>query len=333
MKIIQPSFEVYTETNPIKKIERIARIYYKSEHRITNDSAKNMIRQLIDKGHWAMLEHADMLLEVDVNTYRRIRLDIDINNSFLKFKETMVLHTPRFTISGNLLAWMEQLVTPFCRDYYYIQDIWQCLEAYTDNTINKTLTWDLGIQYEKPTQKYFVKLIDPSSIQTLSHDQRFLYETLSVIFTVDQGIANELAHMRRCSFAQEPTCYCNYGHADEITVIQPSYLKPDTSQYNQWKTSCEVAEMAYMNILKNGGTPQEARCVLPMSTKADICVTATLEEWYHIFELRAIGTAGQPHPQMKEVMLPLLKHLINNGYDFAFGELLNEKERKTTITT
>ena len=74
-------------------------------------------------------------------------------------------------------------------------------------------------------------------------------------------------------------------------------------------------------MLEHGATPEQARTVLPHSTKAELVVTANLREWYHIFELRACESTGHAHPQVKEVMIPLLKDLQTNGYDFVFGEL------------
>ncbi len=50
----------------------------------------------------------------------------------------------------------------------------------------------------------------------------------------------------------------------------------------------------------------EARSVLPQSTAAEIYVTANLREWRHIFKLRALGTTGAPHPDMRRIMLPAL---------------------------
>lgn len=64
-----------------------------------------------------------------------------------------------------------------------------------------------------------------------------------------------------------------------------------------------------MNMLNYGASPQIARSVLPTSTKSDITVTANYREWRHILNLRAVGTTGKPHPQMLEVMIPLLKEL------------------------
>jgi thymidylate synthase (FAD) len=43
---------------PLKTIEKIARVCYKSEHRITDTSANKFIANLIKHGHEAMLEHA-----------------------------------------------------------------------------------------------------------------------------------------------------------------------------------------------------------------------------------------------------------------------------------
>ena len=47
--------------------------------------------------------------------------------------------------------------------------------------------------------------------------------------------------------------------------------------------------------------------MLPMSTKTELVMTGTLREWKHFFNLRALGTTGEPHPQAKEVALPLLE--------------------------
>lgn len=40
-------------------------------------------------------------------------------------------------------------------------------------------------------------------------------------------------------------------------------------------------------------------------------MTMNMREWRHFFRLRAIGTTGTPHPQMREVALPLLMEVAN----------------------
>ena len=65
MKIIKPSYEILDDISEdgikeLQKIERCARTCYKSEDRMSEDgeSAKKLIRKLIESGHEAMLEHS-----------------------------------------------------------------------------------------------------------------------------------------------------------------------------------------------------------------------------------------------------------------------------------
>ncbi len=65
MRLVQQSFEVITPSNEdwllsLKRIERMARICYKSEDLITRDgsSARKIIKMLVEKEHGAMIEHS-----------------------------------------------------------------------------------------------------------------------------------------------------------------------------------------------------------------------------------------------------------------------------------
>jgi len=67
MKIIKPSYEILTPISDggikeLQHIERIARVCYKSEDKISQDgeSAKQLIKMLIDRKHEAMLEHGSI---------------------------------------------------------------------------------------------------------------------------------------------------------------------------------------------------------------------------------------------------------------------------------
>lgn len=58
-----------------------------------------------------------------------------------------------------------------------------------------------------------------------------------------------------------------------------------------------------INMLDFGCTPQEARSVLPNSTKTEVVMTANMREWRHFLRLR---TAPAAHPDMREVAKMLL---------------------------
>lgn len=169
------------------------------------------------------------------------------------------------------------------------------------------------------------------------HEAMIEHASMKVKFIVDRGVSHEIVRHRLCSFAQESTRYCNYSKGkfgNEITVIEPcffldipkerraeireetdsvitSYRLPLTLegkelQYYCWYSSCREAEAAYLSMLDAGATPQEARSVLPNSLKTTLIVKADMREWRNIFKLRAAGEHGKPHPQMLEVMVPLL---------------------------
>jgi len=143
------------------------------------------------------------------------------------------------------------------------------------------------------------------------HHSVIEHVSMSVRFVIDRGVSHELVRHRLCAFSQESTRYCNYAKdkfGEEITVIEPCFWGgvENSSRRRTWRDACQAAEDAYFWQLNSGATSQEARSVLPNSLKTEIVVTANLREWRHILTLRA-GKAA--HPQMREVMVPLLADL------------------------
>ena len=60
MKVINPRYEMlyYPSIKDLKALEYIGRTCYKSEKHITDISAERFIKNLIDRGHEAIIEHA-----------------------------------------------------------------------------------------------------------------------------------------------------------------------------------------------------------------------------------------------------------------------------------
>lgn len=166
---------------------------------------------------------------------------------------------------------------------------------------------------EGTAEKMVRALIKSNHLAMLEHF------SFSVKFIVDRGVSHEIVRHRVASFAQESTRYCNYGtKGGEITVIEPFYLMADgvnvstdnwSERYGAWVSACEEAEKSYLRMITDGASPQEARAVLPTSLKTEVVMTANLREWRHFFSLRACGSTGNPHPQMLEVAVPLLKEI------------------------
>lgn len=68
------------------------------------------------------------------------------------------------------------------------------------------------------------------------HESVLEHGSLTVEFTVDRAIANELVRHRMASFTQESTRYCNYSKdkfGGDLTYILPFYLKRGYDVYNR----------------------------------------------------------------------------------------------------
>ena len=73
----------------------------------------------------------------------------------------------------------------------------------------------------------------------------------------------------------------------------------------------ELAEETYLQLLKKGWSPQQARAVLPNSLKTELIMTGTIEQFKHFFKLRSAPSA---HPQAQELSIPLEQEFKRRGY-------------------
>jgi thymidylate synthase (FAD) len=163
-------------------------------------------------------------------------------------------------------------------------------------------------------------------VQTIlknGHESVIEHSAMTVKFICDRGVTHELVRHRLCAFSQESTRYVNYKGG--CTFVIPPWVDIKVAEYTnqlylmstevipdlnkpknpseQWFFSMLYAESGYQYLINKGWSPQQARSILPNSTKTEIVVTANFREWRHIFELR---TSSKAHPQMQEIMRPLL---------------------------
>ena len=107
-------------------------------------------------------------------------------------------------------------------------------------------------------------------------------------------------------FVHNSQRYCRYE--DEVVFIRPEwFVGGDLTARVLWETHVEDAERRYKMLLKQGLKPQQARAVLPNSTKTEIICYASLPQWKHIFGLRCAPAAD---PEMRRVMIPLYENSL-----------------------
>lgn len=348
MKVMKAGYQRLIPENVTKHIERVARVCYKSEDKIGEGTDMKMIKSLIGRQHMAMLEHSSICVEVDQFTYLELRDKADYmmhhvfpsdnpyrnkypERCYLRFSvydairhRDMCDHFSdghiRFLVSGNIRAWYESMVG-FIKDDGFPKHVYDVLVAHTGGP-NGVFE---GMEKYDPNGEIFSIYNEDdlndnprtceivTDFTKLTDNERLLHEDVSILFHVDRGVTHEGVRMRECSFAQESTRYCNYSmgkFGSDITVIAPVFWREDSLEYHEWYESCLADERRYMHLVNDlKAQPQEARTVLPQSTKADIVITANLREWHHFLNLRSCDATGPAHPQMKEVMTPLCEDM------------------------
>jgi thymidylate synthase (FAD) len=162
-------------------------------------------------------------------------------------------------------------------------------------------------QTDNTTRTFIAMLLNRNHESVLEHS------AMTIKFICDRGVSHELVRHRLASFSQESTRYCNYSGG--VTFVIPPWIELKECEIlttvdsciagtEEWVSSMLAAEETYIHLInKKGWTPQQARSVLPNALKTELVVTANFREWRHIFKLR---TAQAAHPQMRELMVPLL---------------------------
>ena len=340
MKIVLPSHEHISKKGltPYEFVEKIGRLCYKSEDKITQDSAVKFVQGLCKRQHYAMIEHHWVhIMYTGVKEEFVKALDIFARHyCFTKGESYDLTKYMEITFAGNVF-----ISAPLRVFFELIRD--GVMDLNTDpipslidemlSAVTNQYPEIFPIKMSYRITRFFKAMDEETFCRNLYEDMASYCDeeqtdreimkhiTHTVRFVCDRGVSHELVRHRPCSFAQESTRYCNYSQdrfGEEIAVIKPLFFeqwdkdhdnKCETMSYGLWARSCEQAEKAYFNLLKEGATPQEARSVLPNSLKTEIIMTANETEWQHIVNLRAKGTTGKPHPQMVEIMQPWYEEL------------------------
>ena len=342
MNIIKPRFEIieqeYNDVIPdmMHHIELCGRTCYKSNDKITEDSYKKFVGNLEKSHHGAMLEHGTIYLTIPVGdplTDDKYMTKKDIINFFKSNPYSKVNHNKVYEKIDDVMVSL---------NYYYITTNYRVIyeskdkDIYIIQTIYNNYHIDLD-NLDASIKKY----ITPP---TEHHEKRY-----TVKFTCDIGVSREYNRHRKDSIAEESTRYCNYlkdkfsedgdyafGDLNGLNICKPEWITDIDKVYSEslsgyckaiysqkddkfsdidyWLFANLAAEYSYMNLIRLGWKPQQARTVLLLDTKTELIHTAFESDWKHFFDLRAIGTTGAPHPSAKELAEPLMKEFMNRGY-------------------
>lgn len=282
MKLIKPSFEIWNQPAGLEgvyeQIERVGRVCYKSEDKITEDSAKPFVERMIKSGHGTMLEHGTVYLLVPFETH----ISKYKTNKYSKVRDIAKhLMDDKSAVTTNLRVLVEN---GWLDDLQYICEPTE----FHAKRITVHFVCDRGVSHE------FVR----------HRVMSFAQESTRYCNYSKDKFGNEITFIKPCFLDDSKLALYGPYH----TVIR------DKSPESIFIASLNNAEKDYIDLIDLGWKPQEARAVLPNSLKTELVVTGFTSDWKHFFGLRAIGTTGAPHPQAKELAEPLMEEFIARKY-------------------
>lgn len=294
MKLIKQSFEILDQQCGLegiyKQIERAGRTCYKSEDKITEDSAKEFVDRMIKSGHGAMLEHGTVYLAMPIETM----IPIEANgwgkyakNPYSKgFKVCNVNGQKRVAITTNLRVLVEN---GWLDDLQYICEPTE----YHEKRITVKFITDQGILREFTRHRVFSFAVESTRYCNYTKD-KFSNE---VTFIQPNWISDEDVENYHMDFG-----YFTDQDANHITAI------------DRFMSALKNAEYFYIALIKLGWKPQQARNILPLATKCDMIMTGFVSDWKHFFRVRSrIAETGKPHPQAQELADPLMDEFVKRG--------------------
>ena len=285
MKLVRPKFEVWKQDDNLdslyKHIEKCGRVCYRSEDKVTEDSAKPFIDRLIKSGHTSVLEHGTVYLYVNdykkeylytrdkyiQNPYSRVT---DITYSDGRPMDSFISTNMRVLVENNWLDDLKYMCSP--TDHH-------------ERRVTVHFVCDRGILSEFTRHRVFSFSAESTRYCNYSKDR----------------FGNELTFIQPCWLNEERLKLYGSYH----TAIR------DKSPESIFIASLNCAERDYLDLLEAGWKPQQARAVLPNALKTELVMTGFVSQWKDFFFLRCPVNA---HPQARELAIPLSDEFVKRGY-------------------
>lgn len=250
---------------------------YKSEDKITEDSAKAFVDRMIKSGHGAMLEHGTV--------YLKLPTGLQLSDKYKKNKYSIITLTPGidpyWAVTTNYRVLVEN---NWLNDLQYICEPTE----YHEKRITVKWTCDRGVSHEFVRHRIFSFAMESTRYCNYSKDK----------------FGNELTFI-----------IPSWLDWKEETIHKGDFEKSGSGSIDSqlFISSLLNAEDSYLRLIKEGWKAQQARQVLPNALKTELVMTGFESDWKHFFSLRSpkAGATGV-HPDAAYLADMLYNKLNNN---------------------
>ena len=296
MKLIKPDFNIIEQEPGIegiyKIIEQAGRTCYKSEDKITEDSAKKFVEMLNVKHHLSVYEHGTVYLKLtpsEIHIYHKYRdipyTKVNVVNSNDRYP------VPTYYVTTNYRMLVEN---------NWLDDLKYLCEPTEYHEKRVTVKFICPISISREFNRHRVNSVCEQSTRYCNYfKSKFNNE---ITFIIPLWARKDIYH--------EGSIDVN----NNIIFINGEKVKAyneDNLCLKNFLYSLKDCELTYMNMIEGGYKAQEAREVLNLCTATELIHTAFISDWQHFFSLRSVASA---HPQAQELAIPLKEEFIKRGY-------------------
>ena len=305
MKLINSKVEIIEQEPGIsgiyKQIEIAGRTAYKSEDKITEDSAKSFVDMLIKNGHGAALEHGTVYLQIPRNKVSEL---IDIHDfNFYESPYVYWNYTDDYVyITTNYRALLE----------HHYEDLLEYVVEPTDKhkkRITVRFTCDRGVSHEFVRHRVFSFLQESTRFCNYSKD-KYGNQLTFIIPEWVKGFPD--GNLPEGDYYYWDGDWCKRVDVEHGTKTQEDIIRnaDNNDAINLFLWGLSNDESYYLQMVnKFGLKPQEARQILPNALKTELIMTGTVEQWDEFFRLRRAPNA---HPDARK--------LANEAYNMIHKE-------------
>ncbi len=323
------------EDQALKLVELCGRTAYKSEDRITADSARSFVLTLKKLGHLSVLEHSNIALKVtrpappeggspsgnSTFLWQDIVEALKERNAYHRVIPLAGRSAHDCIIAGNFRGWIETLTWFQANRGDYGRFFGHHLHRFFPNLFPVDETppsrWDFRVEMAEESEQMDMLRQDAASDLPV-----FVFK-----FICDRGITHEVVRHRVFSFTQESTRYVNYQNRGMVLIL-PEELQPffDEAKGNlvlghpvvsMWLARVQSLFEWYQADLERGLKPEIARDILPNLLKSEIFVSGRWSGWQHFIQLR---DSKKAHPRIREIAREVRKYFDSIGMQVRSAE-------------
>lgn len=311
------------EREALQVIEVCGRTAYKSEDKITDDSARSFVLMLKKHGHLSVLEHSNIVLRIQEAPERGPTPGIPSVQEFTEslrrsFRDRIAYHRTcalyeegiaAFIVAGNLRGWIETLEYLRLEGPRYYNFLGHQLGRFFPTLFEAESALPDDFHYD-------VSLVsEDDQLSLIKKDPRSDLPVFIFRIVCDRGITHEIVRHRVLSFTQESTRYVNYKNRG-MTLIVPEEIEAffdasrgefvsEPSEVKEWRKRGELIFQWYQADISRGLRPEIARDILPNLLKSEIFVSGRWSGWRHFIALR---DSRQAHPRIRVIAREVKKY-------------------------